>query len=90
MDSESRTTGLVLRALLALNPKHALGSKLAMGLLAQRKGGTWRSTQETAWALLSLDDYRKAQEKGDIPPDAEIEKYLNGLENGQPPSADAG
>ena len=26
--------------------------------------GTWRSTQETAWVLLALDQYRRAQEKG--------------------------
>jgi uncharacterized protein YfaS (alpha-2-macroglobulin family) len=33
-----------------------------MGLLAARRGGTWRNTQETAWALVALDAYRKAQE----------------------------
>jgi peptide deformylase len=27
-------------------------------------------------------DFRRAQERGDIPPDAEIEKYLKDLENG--------
>src|SRR6185369_11080142 len=44
-------------------PSHALASKLAMGLLASRSGGTWRNTQEAAWSLLALDDYRKVQEK---------------------------
>jgi hypothetical protein len=63
MDSEARTSALVLRGLIAARPSHPLGSKLAMGLLAVRRGGTWRNTQETAWALLALDDYRKAQEK---------------------------
>ncbi len=63
MDSEARTSALVLRGILAARPAHALGSKLAMGLLAARRGGTWRTTQETAWSLLALDDYRKAQEK---------------------------
>jgi hypothetical protein len=63
MDSETRTSALVLRGLLAARPDHALGSKLAMGLLASRKGGSWRNTQETAWSLLALDDYRKVQEK---------------------------
>ena len=28
-----------------------------------RRGGTWRTTQETAWSLIALDDYRHAQEK---------------------------
>jgi uncharacterized protein YfaS (alpha-2-macroglobulin family) len=63
MDSDTRTSALVLRGLLAARPAHPLASKLAMGLLAARKGGTWRNTQETAWSLLSLDDYRKVQEK---------------------------
>jgi hypothetical protein len=36
-----------------------------MGLLADRRGGTWRSTQETAWSLLALNQYRLAQEKTD-------------------------
>jgi uncharacterized protein YfaS (alpha-2-macroglobulin family) len=63
MDSEARTTALVLRGLLATAPSHPMGARIAKGLLADRKGGTWRSTQETAWALLALDDYRRAQEK---------------------------
>ncbi len=63
LDSDTRSSALVLRALLAASPDHALGSKLAAGLLADRQAGTWRNTQETAWALLALDDYRRAQEK---------------------------
>ncbi len=63
MDSEARTSALVLRGLLAARPDHPLGARLAMGLLAARRGGTWRNTQETAWSLLALDAYRKAQEK---------------------------
>lgn len=62
LDSNARTTAMVLRALLHANPQHPLGSKLAMGLLADREGGQFRSTQEGAWALLALGDYRRAQE----------------------------
>ncbi|NLE85426.1 MAG: hypothetical protein GX607_03405 [Myxococcales bacterium] len=62
MDSPTRSTALVLRGLLAARKDHPLGARLARGLLASRKGGTWRSTQETAFALLALDDYRTAQE----------------------------
>ncbi|HVY45881.1 MAG TPA: MG2 domain-containing protein [Minicystis sp.] len=63
LDSPVRTSALVLRALLAARPGHPLASKLARGLLADRRGGTWRTTQETAFALLALDDYRRVQEK---------------------------
>jgi len=62
LDSSARTTSMVIRALLADDPKSELGGRLARGLLAMRHGGTWRSTQETAWALVALDEYRKAQE----------------------------
>ena len=54
---------IVLRALVALDPKHALAPRLARGLLGERRNGQWQSTHEAAWALLALDDYRRAFEK---------------------------
>jgi alpha-2-macroglobulin len=61
-DSETRTNAMVLSALLEADPKHPMAERLARGLLAARRGGTWRSTQETAYALLALDSYRHRQE----------------------------
>jgi hypothetical protein len=72
MDSEARTTALVLRAMVAVDPKHPLAARVAKGLLGMRKGGTWRTTQETAWALLALDDYRRAQESAAPDFDAKV------------------
>jgi alpha-2-macroglobulin len=63
MDSPTRTTAIVLRALLAYRPNHELGSRLARGLLQARQRGAWRSTQETAFSLIGLDAYRRAQEQ---------------------------
>jgi len=63
MDSPARSGALVLRALIAAQPGHPLAAKLARGLLRQRRGGSWQSTQETAFALLALDGYRRAQER---------------------------
>jgi hypothetical protein len=62
LDSQPRTTAIVLRALVAMDPHHALAPRLARGLLGERKGGQWSSTHEAAWALLALDDYRRAYE----------------------------
>jgi uncharacterized protein YfaS (alpha-2-macroglobulin family) len=62
LDSDARTTAMVLRAKLALRPDDALIPRLARGLLTQRTNGTWRSTQEAAWALESLAEYRKTAE----------------------------
>jgi uncharacterized protein YfaS (alpha-2-macroglobulin family) len=60
-DSETRTQALVLRAL-AARGKHALLTELARGLIGSRKQGKFRTTQEGAWALLALDDYRRVAE----------------------------
>lgn len=62
MDSTARTHALVLRALLAARPDHPLIPALARGLLAARRGGTWATTQESAFALLALDRYRATRE----------------------------
>jgi uncharacterized protein YfaS (alpha-2-macroglobulin family) len=78
MDSPARSSAILLRALLAAKPDHALGSKLARGLLQARRGGTWRSTQETAFSLLALDAYQKAQEK--VVPDYTAKVWFGGNE----------
>lgn len=88
-DSKARTEALVLWALLASNPKHPFGAPLAQGVLERRALGTWRNTQETAYALLALDAYRQAQEP-EVPHfDAAVwlgdTKLLSGAFNG--PSA---
>jgi alpha-2-macroglobulin len=62
-DSPLRTSALVLRALVAAAPKHPLVTPLALGLVHDRQAGTWRTTQETAWALLALDAYRRTHEE---------------------------
>lgn len=74
LDSPSRTTALVLRALLAFDPKHPLASRLAKGLLNARTSGAWASTQEDAWALVALDAYRKNQEAEK--PDFDVSVFL--------------
>jgi uncharacterized protein YfaS (alpha-2-macroglobulin family) len=62
-DSPVRTQALVLGSLARSRPDHPLLPDLARGLLSARRGGTWRSTQETAFALIALDDYRKLHER---------------------------
>jgi alpha-2-macroglobulin len=61
-DSGTRTHALVLWALIAAEPRHVLGAPLAQGLLTARRERGWQSTQESAYALLALDAYRRAQE----------------------------
>jgi hypothetical protein len=62
LTSDTRTRALVLSALLAREPEHPLAGRLATDLLGRRVGGSWRTTQESAFTLLALDAYRRAQE----------------------------
>jgi uncharacterized protein YfaS (alpha-2-macroglobulin family) len=48
------TTAYAIRALAAVDPKHALLPKATEWLLRQRKGNRWRSTKDTAEAITSL------------------------------------
>jgi uncharacterized protein YfaS (alpha-2-macroglobulin family) len=62
MDSPTRTSAIVLRAILENDPKHALVTPLVRGLLGARRGKGYRTTQENAFALLALDSYRRLRE----------------------------
>jgi uncharacterized protein YfaS (alpha-2-macroglobulin family) len=62
MDSPTRTSAIVLRAILANDPKHPLVTPLVRGLLGARRGNGYRTTQENAFALLALDAYRRLHE----------------------------
>ncbi|NRA34202.1 MAG: hypothetical protein HRU17_12755 [Polyangiaceae bacterium] len=63
MTSSTRRHALALNALIAARPDHPLAAKLVRALLEARDGGRWGSTQESAFALLGLDAYRRAQEQ---------------------------
>jgi uncharacterized protein YfaS (alpha-2-macroglobulin family) len=62
MDSPTRSSAIVLRALLEHDPKHALVTPLVRGLLGARRGKGYRTTQENAFALLAFDSYRRLRE----------------------------
>jgi uncharacterized protein YfaS (alpha-2-macroglobulin family) len=61
-DSSTRSSALVLIAMLRATPEHPLASKLTRGLLEARRGGRWANTQENAFALLALADYAAVYE----------------------------
>ncbi|MFO0676415.1 MAG: alpha-2-macroglobulin family protein [Polyangiaceae bacterium] len=78
LDSTARTTALVLRALLANDERHVFASRLATRLVTMRDGGRYRTTQDAAWALVSLEEYRKAREA--TPPNFESTVRLAGAD----------
>lgn len=57
LHSNRRTDAILLYGLLGDDPTAELNSKLVRGLLAHRKKGHWRSTQENVWVLLALQKY---------------------------------
>jgi uncharacterized protein YfaS (alpha-2-macroglobulin family) len=63
LSSPLKIQALVLSALLTEKPSHPLAGKLVAELLQRRESGTWRTTQESAFALLAIDQYWRAQEK---------------------------
>lgn len=58
LSSDARTTAMVLRAFVALDPTSPVVAKLVRGLLSLRREGRWATTQASAWAILALDDAR--------------------------------
>ena len=63
MASTTRTTALVLDALVRVEPDHPLVPKAVRWLLGQRQGKSWGTTQETSFALLALADYVVASQE---------------------------
>ena len=64
MDSDVRSNSIALMALMMARPQDELVAKFARGLLASRKGSRWISTQENAFAVMSLASFFHATEKG--------------------------
>lgn len=58
LSSDTRTTAIMLRAFVAIDPQDPLVPKLVRGLLSLRRDGRWPTTQACAWALLALNEAR--------------------------------
>jgi hypothetical protein len=59
MNSDTRTTAIVLDALVRLDPGNALIPNVVRWLMVARKADVWATTQETAWALIALTDWMR-------------------------------
>ena len=56
-NTDTRTTAIVLNALLQVDPKNALAPSAVRWLMVSRTEGRWASTQETAWSLMALTNW---------------------------------
>lgn len=59
-NSDTRTTSIVLRALLMNYNREPLLPNVVRWLMIARQGDMWETTQETAWVLLALTDWMLA------------------------------
>jgi hypothetical protein len=78
MNTDIRTTAIVLWALARLEPDNDLLPNTVRWLMAMRKQDFWESTQTTAWSLMGLVEYIRAS--GELKGDFSYALYLNGQE----------
>jgi hypothetical protein len=78
MNTDTRTTAIVLRALTWIDPGNSLLPQAVRWLTMARSSGRWESTQENVWAILSLTDYMVAT--GELAADYSYSVTLNGDE----------
>lgn len=57
MNTDTRSTAIILDALARLDPDNALIPNVVRWLMVARRDGIWETTQETAWALIALTDW---------------------------------
>ena len=81
MNTDTRSTAIVLDTLAKLDPENALIPNVVRWLMIARKTGIWETTQETAWALIALTDWMV--ETGELDADFDYALYLNDEERAQ-------
>jgi len=60
MNTDTRSTAVILDALVRLDPSQPLLPNVVRWLMVARQDGIWETTQETAWALIALTDWMDA------------------------------
>ncbi len=80
MNTDTRSTAVILDALVQLNPDNALNPNVVRWLMVARKEGIWETTQETAWALIALTDWMV--QTGELKGEYDYRVTLNGRELG--------
>ena len=60
MNTDTRTTAIIIDALARLDPKHSLAPNAVRWLMGARQADHWETTQESAWAIMALTDWMAA------------------------------
>ncbi|MFN8562123.1 MAG: Ig-like domain-containing protein [Anaerolineae bacterium] len=75
-NTDTRTTAIALEAFITLQPDSDLIPNIVRYLMVQRQADAWETTQETAWAVMSLTDWMVAS--GELNPNYDYSASLNG------------
>jgi len=75
MNTDTRSTAIVLDTLVKLDPDNELLPNVVRWLMVARRAGIWETTQETAWALIALTDWMV--ETGELDANYDFALYLN-------------
>ncbi|HEX9017419.1 MAG TPA: alpha-2-macroglobulin family protein, partial [Chloroflexota bacterium] len=78
MNTSTRSTAIVLDALVRTFPDNQWIQPAVRWLMVARKDGHWETTQETAWSLLALTDFLQAS--GELAADFAYRVQVNGSE----------
>ncbi len=81
MNTDTRSTAIVLAALAKLDPENALGPNTVRWLMTARKADHWETTQETAWSIIALTEWMAAT--GELKGDYSWQVALNGQTLGE-------
>jgi uncharacterized protein YfaS (alpha-2-macroglobulin family) len=81
MNTDTRTTSIVVDAIAKLDPGHSLAPNAVRWLMSVRKADRWETTQENAWAIMALTDWMLAT--GELEGDYDWQVLLNDEELGQ-------
>jgi uncharacterized protein YfaS (alpha-2-macroglobulin family) len=76
MNTNTRSTAIVLDALARLAPESGLAPNTVRWLMVARKEGHWETTQETVWSIIALTDWMVAT--GELEADYSYQVTLNG------------
>ena len=77
MNTDTRTTAIVLKALVHLTPDNAIVSNATRWLMLARTSGRWETTQENVWSVLALTDYMAST--GELIAEYDFDLWVNGI-----------
>ena len=76
LNTNTRTTAIVLDALVRLQPNQPLLPQVVRWLMEARRDGHWSNTQESSWSIIALTDWLRAS--GELQANYDWHVTLNG------------